>query len=78
VEGLEADQLKSLVERIERLEEGKAAIASDIKDVYQEAKSRGFEPKVIRQVVRRRKMEREAVEEEDALTQIYEQALGEE
>ena len=55
--GIAADRLKSFIERIERLEEEKAALAGDIKEVYSEAKSSGFETKIMRQIVRLRKMD---------------------
>ncbi len=71
-----ADQLKSFVDRVERLEEEKQTIADDIKDVYSEAKSHGYETKVIRHIIRRRKQDRVEREEFEALVEIYEQALS--
>jgi uncharacterized protein (UPF0335 family) len=71
-----AARLKSFIERIERLEEEKAGIAADIKDVYAEAKGTGFEVKVMRQVVRLRKMENEARREQEELLDLYQRALG--
>ncbi|MBO9713107.1 DUF2312 domain-containing protein [Sphingomonas sp.] len=71
-----ADQLRLLIERIERLEEEKKGIADDIKDVYGEAKSTGFDTKTIRSIVRLRKMEKHARDEADALLETYRQALG--
>lgn len=70
------DQLKNFVERIERLEEEKKTVADDIKEVYGEAKGHGFDVKTIRQVVRIRKMDREQRAEQEALTEMYLNALG--
>jgi uncharacterized protein (UPF0335 family) len=70
------DQLKSLVERVERLEEEKAALSNDLKEVYAEAKGQGFDTKIMRQVVRLRKMESHEREERDALLDLYLSALG--
>ena len=69
-------QLKSLVERLERLEEEKAEIADGFKDVLLEAKSAGFEPKILRLILRRRKMKAEERQEQEALLDTYEAALG--
>ena len=69
-------QLKSLVERLERLEEEKAEIADGFKDVLLEAKSAGFEPKILRLILRRRKMKVEERQEQEALLDTYESALG--
>lgn len=71
-----ADQLRLLIERIERLEEGKKGIADDIKDVYGEAKSTGFDVKTIRTIVRLRKMEKHHRDEAEALLETYKAALG--
>lgn len=71
-----AGQLRSLIERIERLEEEKKAIADDIKDVYGEAKSNGFDTKVLRQVVRIRKQDQAERQEQEALLDLYLGALG--
>ncbi len=68
--------LRSLVERIERLEEDKAAITEDIKQVYQEAKSNGFDPKIMRMVIRLRKREAAERAEEQAMLDMYMAALG--
>ena len=70
------EQLKSVVERIERLEEEKKAIADDIRDVYAEAKANGFDTKVLRQVVRLRKQDLTERQEQDAVRDLYLQALG--
>jgi uncharacterized protein (UPF0335 family) len=71
-----ADRLRSLIERIERLEEEKKALSSDIKDIYQEAKSAGFDVKVMRQLIRIRKQEPAEVEEQETLLDVYRRALG--
>ena len=71
-----ADQLRLFIERIERLEEEKKGIADDIKDVYAECKSNGFDTKTMRAIVRLRKMETHARQEADALLETYRQALG--
>lgn len=70
------EQLKSVVERIERLEEEKKAIADDIRDVYAEAKANGFDTKVLRQVVSLRKKDLTERQEEEAVRDLYLQALG--
>jgi uncharacterized protein (UPF0335 family) len=69
-------QLKSLVERIEHLEEEKQAIAGDIKEVYGEAKANGFDTKILRKVIAIRKRDHAEREEEDAVLALYLQALG--
>jgi uncharacterized protein (UPF0335 family) len=71
-----ADELRLLIERIERLEEEKKAIADDVKDVYGEAKSRGYDTKTIRTIVRLRKMENHVRQEAEALLDTYKAALG--
>ena len=71
-----ADELRLLIERIERLEEEKKAISDDVKDVYLEAKSRGYDTKTIRAIVRLRKMENHVRQEAEALLETYKQALG--
>ncbi|WP_242148102.1 MULTISPECIES: DUF2312 domain-containing protein [unclassified Sphingomonas] len=75
-ESIAADQLRLLIERIERLEEEKKGIADDIKDVYGEAKSTGFDVKTIRTIVRLRKMEKHHRDEAEMLLETYKQALG--
>ncbi|KPL52233.1 MULTISPECIES: DUF2312 domain-containing protein [Hyphomicrobiales] len=74
--GFAADQLKSFVERIERLEEEKQTIQDDIKDVYAEAKGTGFDIKILRQVIRIRKQDKSEREEQEAVLDLYLQALG--
>ena len=71
-----ADRLRSLIERIERLEEERKALGSDIKDIFAEAKSAGFDVKVIRQLIRIRKQEPADVEEQETLLAVYRRALG--
>jgi uncharacterized protein (UPF0335 family) len=70
------DQLKSIVERVERLEEEKTALSGDIREVYAEAKGNGFDTKIVRQVVRLRKLDTTEREERDALLDLYMSALG--
>lgn len=71
-----AEQLRSYVERIERLEEEKTNIASDIKDVYSEAKSMGYDVKCIRKVVSMRKRKPHELEEEEQIMTLYRMAVG--
>ncbi|MGI5843755.1 MAG: DUF2312 domain-containing protein [Candidatus Xenobium sp.] len=71
-----AERLMNYVERIETLEEEKAALAGDLKEVYAEAKLEGFDPKVLRQVVRLRKLEEQERQEQESLLHMYMQALG--
>ena len=70
------EQLKSVIERIERLEEEKKAIADDIRDVFSEAKANGFDVKVLREVLKLRKMDLAERQEMDAVRDLYLQALG--
>ena len=70
------DQLRLFIERIERLEEEKKAMADDIRDVYAEAKSSGYDAKTMRAIVRLRKMESHTRQEMDALLETYRAALG--
>jgi uncharacterized protein (UPF0335 family) len=76
VGGIAGDRLKSFIERIERLEEEKAALSSDLRDVYAEAKGTGFDVKIIRQIVRLRKMEDPDRKEQEELLDLYMRALG--
>lgn len=71
-----ADQLKSIIERIERLEEEKQAIADDIKEIYAEAKGNGFDTKAIRTIIRLRKKDQAEREEEETILDLYKAALG--
>ncbi len=73
---VQGDQLKSIVERIERLEEEKKTIADDIKEVYAEAKGNGYDTKVLRTIIRLRKQDANEREEQDAILDLYKQALG--
>ena len=75
-DSISAEQLRLFIERIERLEEEKKGIADDIKDVYAEAKSTGFDVKTIRTIVKLRKMEKHHRDEADALLETYRNALG--
>lgn len=74
--GIAADHLKSFIERIERLEEEKAALAADVREVFAEAKSAGFDIKIMRQVLRLRKLDVADRQEQEALLDIYLHALG--
>ncbi len=76
-EPLNNNQLKSIVERVERLEEEKKTIADDIKEVYAEAKGNGYDIKVLRQVVRLRKIDINERRESEAILDLYMQAVGE-
>jgi uncharacterized protein (UPF0335 family) len=71
-----ADQLRLFIERIERLEEEKKGIADDIRDVYSEAKSQGYDAKIMRQIVRLRKMTNDDRQEMEAILDTYKSALG--
>lgn len=75
--GVAAERLRSFLERVERLEEEKKGLASDIKDVYAEAKGEGYETKVLRQIIRLRKMDKADRQEQEALLDLYLSALGE-
>ena len=76
VGGVAGERLRSFVERIERLEEEKKALQDDIKEVYAEAKGSGFDVKILRQVIRLRKQDREERQEMEELLEIYLAALG--
>ena len=71
-----ADQLRLFIERVERLEEEKKGISDDIRDVYSEAKAMGYDPKIMRQIVRLRKMEPHDRQEMQAVLETYMNALG--
>ena len=75
-DNVSAEQLRQFIERIERLEEEKRGFADDIKDVYSEAKSTGFDSKTMRAIIRLRKMEKHHRDEADALMETYRNALG--
>ena len=70
------DQLRSLIERVERLEEEKSALTADLREVYSEAKGQGFDTKIMRQVVRLRKLDRADFQEREAVLDLYMSALG--
>ncbi len=74
--GIAADRLRSIIERIERLEEERKALANDVKDIFLEAKSAGFDVNVVRQVIALRKKEPAEVEEQQTLLDLYCRALG--
>ncbi|HMO30961.1 DUF2312 domain-containing protein [Enterovirga sp.] len=74
--GVAAEELKQFIERIERLEEEKAGIAGDIKDVFAELKGRGFDSKAVRQILRIRKQDHAERQEQEAILELYMQALG--
>jgi uncharacterized protein (UPF0335 family) len=76
VGGVAVERLRSFIERIERLEEDKRALSGDIKEVYDEAKGTGFEPKIMRQIIKIRKMDKDEVDEEESLLDLYKRALG--
>jgi len=71
-----ADELRLLIERIERLEEEKKGIADDVKDIYIEAKARGYVPKILREIVRIRKMSGDDRDEHFSILQVYASAIG--
>ena len=76
VGGIASERLQSFVERLERLEEEKAALSEDIREVYSEAKSGGFDIKIMRQIVRLRKMNTADRREQEELLDLYKNALG--
>ena len=73
--GIAGDQLKSYIERIERLEEEKRVLVEDIKEIYSEAKGSGFEPKIMRQLIKIRRMDQEKQDEQETLLDLYKRAL---
>jgi len=75
--GTAQTQLKTIIERIERLEEDKAGVMADLKEVYAEAKGNGFDTKIMRKVIRIRKMDRAKRQEEEAILDLYLSAVGE-
>ena len=75
VGGVAGDRLRSLVERVERLEEEKAALSADIREVYSEAKSAGFDIRILRQIVRLRKLDGSDRREMEELLDLYKRAL---
>jgi uncharacterized protein (UPF0335 family) len=75
VGGIARDRLKSFVERIERLEEEKKGLQEDVKEVYAEAKGTGFDTRILRKLIQRRKLDKADRQEQDALLELYEEAL---
>ena len=71
-----ASQLSQYIERIERLEEEKRALMADIRDIYSEARATGFEPKIMRQIIKMRGLDREVLAEQDILLSTYRAAVG--
>jgi uncharacterized protein (UPF0335 family) len=76
VAGIAGDRLRSLIERIERLEEEKRTLNADIKEVFAEAKGTGFDTKIMRQLIKLRRMDKDDLDEQEALLEIYKRALG--
>ncbi len=74
--GFAKEQLRSLVDRVERLEEERSALTADIREVYSEAKGMGFDTKIMRQVVRMRKLDKADFQEQEAMLDLYLSALG--
>ena len=74
--GVAGERLKSFIERIERLEDEKAALTEDIREVYSEAKGSGFDGKIMRQIIRLRKMDTSDRQEQEAILDTYMSALG--
>jgi uncharacterized protein (UPF0335 family) len=76
VGGIAGERLRSFIERIERLEEEKRALAADIKEVFAEAKGTGFDAKIMRQIIRLRRMDKDDLDEQETLLDVYRRALG--
>jgi uncharacterized protein (UPF0335 family) len=76
VGGVAVDQLKSIIGRVEKLEEEKGAIAADIRDVFAEAKGNGFDIAAIRQIIKLRKLDAQELEEQETILDTYRRALG--
>ena len=74
--GFAKEQLRSFVERVERLEEERSALTADIREIYSEAKGQGFDAKIMRQVVRMRKLDKADFQEQEAMPDLYLSALG--
>lgn len=74
--GVAGEQLRSVVERVEQLEEEKKALQEDIKEIYAEAKANGLQPQIIRQIIKIRKMEQSERQEQESLLELYMHALG--
>ena len=76
VAGIAGERLRSLIERIERLEEEKRTLAADIKEVFAEAKGSGFDTKIMRQLIRLRRMDKDDLDEQETLLDVYKRAIG--
>ena len=76
VGGIAGERLRSFIDRIERLEEEKAALSADIREVYSEAKANGFDTKIMRQVLKLRKLDKDDRQEQEHLLDLYLRALG--
>lgn len=76
VGGIAGDRLKSFIERIERLHEERKALANDIAEVFAEAKGTGFDPKIMRIVLKARAMDKDDLDEQETLVDLYKRALG--
>ncbi len=74
--GIAAEQLRQYIERIERLETEKKGLMDDIRDIFAEAKSSGFDPKVMRQVLKERKLDQDERDEQETLLAVYKRALN--
>lgn len=74
--GIAADRLRSIIERVERIESERKALAGDIRDIFSEAKGAGFDVKVIKAIIALRKQEPAEIEEQETLLDIYRRALG--
>ncbi|HIF59328.1 MAG TPA: DUF2312 domain-containing protein [Rhodospirillales bacterium] len=75
VGGIASERLRTIIERIERLEEEKAALAEDIREIFSEAKAAGFDVKILRQVIRLRKLDSSDRQEQEAILDLYKRAL---
>jgi uncharacterized protein (UPF0335 family) len=76
VGGIAGERLRSFIERIERLEEERRALSGDIKEVYAEAKGNGFDTKIMRQLIRIRRMDKDDYDEQETLLDVYKRAIG--
>lgn len=74
--GISADQLRTIIERIERLEEEKAGLSADIREIYAEAKGNGYDGKALREIIKQRKLEASERHEREAILDTYMRALG--
>jgi uncharacterized protein (UPF0335 family) len=74
--GIAGERLRSFIERIERLEEERRALSADIKEVYAEAKGTGFDTKIMRQLIRLRRMDKDDLDEQETLLDVYKRAIG--